>query len=82
MQAFIEYIVKSIVKHPEAVSITEAGRGDQISYELRVHPEDVGTVVGRDGGTINAIRELLKAAGGKKGVRYSLKLIEDQQQLQ
>ncbi len=76
MVEFVEYVVKHIVRNPDAVQIRKVDRRGEVLLELRVHPEDVGTVVGKDGGTINALRTLLMAAGGKKGVKYSLKLLE------
>ena len=46
-------------------------------YELRLHPEDVGKIIGRHGVTINAIRSLLLAGSAKKGVRCSVEIVED-----
>ena len=46
-------------------------------YELRLHPEDVGKVIGRQGMTINALRSLLLAGSAKQGLRCSLEIVED-----
>jgi len=77
MQAFLEYVVKGLVQHPEAVTVTPMERGGLTIYELRLHPEDVGKVIGRQGMTINAIRSLLQAGSAKKGLRCSLEIVED-----
>jgi predicted RNA-binding protein YlqC (UPF0109 family) len=78
MQAFLEYVVKGLVDHPEAVTVTPVERGDRNTiYELRLDPSDVGKVIGRQGMTINAIRSLLLAGSAKKGLRCSLEIIED-----
>jgi hypothetical protein len=77
MQAFLEHVVKGLVSHPEAVVITPLEREGTTVYELRLHTEDVGKVIGRQGMTINAIRSLLLAGSAKKGVRCSLEIIED-----
>jgi predicted RNA-binding protein YlqC (UPF0109 family) len=77
MQAFLEYVVKGLVHHPEAVTITPVEREGTTIYELRLHPEDVGKVIGRQGMTINAIRSLLVAGSAKKGLRCSLEIVED-----
>jgi predicted RNA-binding protein YlqC (UPF0109 family) len=47
-------------------------------YELRLDPQDVGKVIGRQGQTINAIRSLLTAGSAKKGIRCSVEIVEDQ----
>lgn len=77
MQAFLEYVVKGLVQKPEAVTVTPMERGGQTIYELRLDPQDVGKVIGRQGQTINAIRSLLTAGSAKKGIRCSLEIVED-----
>ena len=77
MQAFLEYVVKGLVQHPEAVTITPVEREATTVYELRVHEQDVGKVIGRQGMTINAIRSLLLAGSARKGLRCALELVED-----
>lgn len=77
MQAFLEYVVKGLVQKPEAVTVTPADRGGMTVYELRLDPQDVGKVIGRQGQTINAIRSLLTAGGAKKGIRCSMEIVED-----
>lgn len=78
MQGFVEYVVKGLVHHPEDVKVTPVEREGTTIYELRLNPEDVGKVIGRQGMTINAIRSLLLAGSAKQGVRCSLEIIEDQ----
>ena len=78
MQAFLEYVVKGLVQHPDEVSITPVEREGTTIYELRLHPEDVGKVIGRQGMTINAIRSLLLAGSARKGLRCTLEIVEDQ----
>lgn len=79
MQAFLEYVVKGLVQHPEAVTVTPVQREAMTVYELRLHPQDVGKVIGRQGMTINAIRSLLLAGSAKKGMRCTLEIIEEKQ---
>jgi len=78
MQAFLEYVVKGLVQHPEAVTITPAEREGTTIYELRLDPQDVGKIIGRQGMTINAIRSLLLAGSARKGLRCTLEIVEDQ----
>ena len=77
MQAFLEYVVKGLVQHPEVVTITPVEREGTTIFEMRLHPTDVGKVIGRQGMTINAIRSLLLAGSAKKGVRCTVEIIED-----
>jgi len=79
MQAFLEYVVKGLVSHPEAVTVTPVVKDALTIYELRMHADDVGKVIGRQGMTINAIRSLLLAGSAKKGLRCTMEIIEDKQ---
>ena len=78
MQAFLEYVVKGLVAHPNAVTVTPVERQGTTVYELRLDPQDVGKIIGRQGMTINAIRSLLLAGSARKGLRCSLEIVEDQ----
>jgi uncharacterized protein len=77
MQEFLEYVVKGLVQKPEAVSVTPVERAGMTVYELRLDPDDVGKIIGRQGITINAIRSLLLAGSAKKGQRCSVEIVED-----
>lgn len=77
MQAFLEYVVKGLVSHPDEVTVTPVEREGTTIYELRMHAEDVGKVIGRQGMTINAIRSLLLAGSAKQGLRCGLEIVED-----
>ena len=77
MQSFLEYVVKGLVQHPDDVNITPGEREGTTVYELRLHPQDVGKVIGRQGMTINAIRSLLLAGSAKKGLRCTLEIVEE-----
>ena len=78
MQAFLEYMVKGLVQKPEAVTITPVEREGTTVYEVRLDPQDVGRIIGRQGMTINAIRSLLLAGSARKGLRCTLEIVEDQ----
>jgi len=77
MQAFLEFVVRGLVDHPDAVTVTPVVKDTLTIYELRLHPDDVGKVIGRQGITINAIRSLLLAGSAKKGLRCALEIVED-----
>jgi predicted RNA-binding protein YlqC (UPF0109 family) len=79
MQAFLEYVVKGLVQHPEEVTITPVQRNGMTIYELRLNESDVGRIIGRQGMTINAIRTLLLAGSAKQGLRCAVEIVEDKQ---
>jgi predicted RNA-binding protein YlqC (UPF0109 family) len=80
MEAFLEYVVKGLVQHPEDVIIKPVQRNGMTIYELRLNEKDVGRIIGRQGMTINAIRTLLLAGSAKQGLRCALEIVEDKQQ--
>jgi uncharacterized protein len=76
MQAFLEYVVKGLVAHPDDVTITPVERNGMTIYEVRVNPEDMGRIIGKQGVTINAIRSLLQAGSSRQGTRCMLEVVE------
>lgn len=77
MKDLVEEIARALVDHPEGVQV-RAVEGSQVTVlELRVHPEDLGKVIGRQGRTAKAIRTLLGAAGMKLHKRFTLEILED-----
>ena len=81
MQAFLEYVVKNLVDHPDLVSVTPVQSGSTTIYELRMDPDDVGKIIGRQGATIHALRALLLVGSAKKGERCSLEIVEEEDDL-
>ncbi len=76
MKELIEYIAKSLVESPDAVSVSEV-TGDQVTVlELKVAKEDLGKVIGKQGRTARAMRTLLNAASVKLQKRAVLEIIE------
>jgi predicted RNA-binding protein YlqC (UPF0109 family) len=66
MKPLIETIVQALVDHPEEVSVTNSEDEQSITYELSVHKEDIGKVIGKQGRTIHAIRTVVYAASAKQ----------------
>ena len=77
MQPFLDFVVKGLVDRPDAVTVTPVGREGVTLYELRVHPTDVGKIIGKQGATIQAIRALLQVAAAKRGQRCGLEIVEE-----
>jgi predicted RNA-binding protein YlqC (UPF0109 family) len=76
MKAFIEYVVKALVDHPEQVDVKEVDGERVVVFEVRLNPTDVGKVIGKSGRTITAIRTLLTSAAAKQGKRAMLEIVE------
>jgi len=76
MKQLVEAIARALVDHPDEVQV-RAVEGEQATVlELRVHPEDLGKVIGRQGRTAKAMRTLLGAAGVKLRKRFTLEILE------
>jgi hypothetical protein len=76
MKELIEAIVKALVDNPDQVQV-RAIDGEQITvFELRVHPSDLGKVIGRQGRMAKSIRWILGAAGMKSQKRITLVILE------
>ena len=76
MKELIELVARSLVDRPDEVSVSEIDEGDETFYEVRVSPDDVGKLIGRQGRTVRALRTLLGAAGMKLRRRLVLEIVE------
>lgn len=76
-QQFIEYIVKSVVGHPEDVIVERVIDEKGVLLTLTVNPEDLGRVIGKRGVTAQSLRTLLRALGTKNDARYNLKIVNN-----
>jgi predicted RNA-binding protein YlqC (UPF0109 family) len=76
MKDFIEYIVKSLVEHPDQVEVSEIPGTRTTVYELRVGQGDLGKVIGKNGQTAKSIRTILTAVSARQGKRAVLEILE------
>ncbi|MCD6282415.1 KH domain-containing protein [bacterium] len=75
MVDLVRDILKAIVDHPDAVEVKEV-EGERASIiEIKVHEEDVGKVIGREGRIINSLRQIVRAAAGKDNKRITIELL-------
>jgi uncharacterized protein len=76
MKELVEVIAKALVDNPDAVVVNTV-EGEQVTVlELKVHPTDLGKVIGRQGRTAKSIRTILGAAGMKMKKRLTLEILE------
>ena len=76
-QQFVEYIIKSLVEHPDDVVVERLIDEKGVLLTLTVNPEDLGRVIGKRGGTAQSVRTLLRALGTKNDARYNLKIVNN-----
>ena len=76
-QQFVEYIVTSLVEHPDEVVVDRIVDEKGVLLTLTVNPEDLGRVIGRRGATAQGLRTLLRALGTKNAARYNLKIVNN-----
>jgi predicted RNA-binding protein YlqC (UPF0109 family) len=75
MKELIEYMAKALVDDPSEVHVEEIEGTNATIYELRVSPEDMGRVIGKQGRVANAMRILLRAAAARQGRRVTLEIV-------
>jgi len=73
---FLEFLVKAIVDHPEDVKVERKVDEMGVLLTLKVHSEDMGQIIGREGSTARSIRTLVRIAGLKAHARVNLKIEE------
>ena len=76
MKELVELIAKSLVDNLEKVQVSQIDGEQSSIIELKVAPEDVGKVIGKQGRNVQAIRIILGAAGMKLKRRFNLEIIE------
>lgn len=80
MKDTLNYLLTAITTHPEAIEITEEAENDgRTTYVVKVHPEDMGRVIGREGRIIRAIRDLVKLIATKENRFVDVELADDRE---
>jgi predicted RNA-binding protein YlqC (UPF0109 family) len=77
VEGLILHVVRGLVDAPDRVEVKASDAEGARLFELKVAPEDVGKVIGRDGRTVNALRTLLSVAAQRQGVKARLELLDD-----
>ena len=76
MKELLLYIARSLVDHPEQVTVTETGEADDLTLELRVAPEDMGKVIGRQGRIAKEIRTVIRSYAQRTGEKVSVDIVD------
>jgi predicted RNA-binding protein YlqC (UPF0109 family) len=76
MDELLEFLAKSLVDDPDAVSVDTTNEQDALVLELRVAEDDTGQVIGRRGRTISALRTVMRAVGASQDQRVLVDLVD------
>jgi predicted RNA-binding protein YlqC (UPF0109 family) len=76
MDELLEFLAKTLVDHPEAVSVTKTNEDDALVLELSIAEDDAGQVIGRRGRTITALRTVMRAVGASQDQRVLVDLVD------
>jgi len=75
MKELVEVIAKALVEKPEQVSVSETVDNSNIVCELRVAPEDMGKIIGKQGRIAKALRTVVKAAAVRENKRITIEIL-------
>ncbi len=73
----VSYLTVNLVDHPEAVRIDLVAEDDREVFRVRLHPDDHGVFIGKNGQTVRAVRGLLAAVNARHDQRFALEIVED-----
>jgi uncharacterized protein len=76
MNELLEFLARSLVDEPDAVSVTTAQEEEALVLELRVAADDAGQIIGRRGRTIGALRTVMRAVGASQDQRVLVDLVD------
>jgi hypothetical protein len=76
MKDLLLYIARSLVDHPDDVTVTEVDGSDELTLELRVAPDDMGKVIGRQGRIAKEIRTVMRSYAQRTGVKVSVDIVD------
>jgi len=73
----VDFLARNLVLHPEAVEVKQNTTEQATSFELRVHKDDLGRVIGKQGRTAKSLRTILNAAASRVQQKAFLEIIEE-----
>ena len=76
MKELLTYIAQNLVEHPDSVAVTEIDGAGETILELRVHPDDMGKVIGRQGRIAKEIRALMRSVAQRQGKRINVEIMD------
>jgi predicted RNA-binding protein YlqC (UPF0109 family) len=74
--AVTEYVTRNLADDPDAIEVDVEARGDEVALMVRANPSDMGRLIGKRGRVIQALRQLVRAAGTADGVKANVDIVE------
>lgn len=75
MELLVRTLVQGLVDHPDEVRVDVSEDEQSVLYELYVHPEDIGKVIGKGGRIIKAVRTVVTSASARSGKRIAVEIV-------
>ena len=76
MKDLLLYIARNLVDNPDAVTVTESPGSQELTLELRVAPDDMGKVIGRQGRIAKEIRTVVRSRAQREGIKVSVDIVD------
>lgn len=77
MEEFLRYLIVNLVGPTEGMELTQSHARDKVLFRLKLPPAELGRIIGKQGRTVQAIRNLLSAAGERQGQKVLLQIVEE-----
>ena len=74
--AVTEYVTRNLADDPDAIEVDVEERGGEVALMVRANPSDMGRLIGKRGRVIQALRQLVRAAGTADGVKANVDIVE------
>jgi hypothetical protein len=74
--AVTEYVTRNLADDPDAIEVDVEEHGDEVALMVRANPSDMGRLIGKRGRVIQALRQLVRAAGTADGVKANVDIVE------
>jgi hypothetical protein len=76
VESFLEFVIRQLVDAPDEVIVSKLEQGRRVIFKVEMRKTDIGKVIGRNGHTITAMRNLLSAAASRSGQSVVLQIVE------
>jgi predicted RNA-binding protein YlqC (UPF0109 family) len=78
VEEFVEFVIRRLIEFPDEMIITKHETPRKVVFQIQLRQSDIGFVIGRQGHTIEAIRNLLNAAGSRHGQKVVLQILDEE----
>lgn len=76
MKEILEIILKNLVENVNAISVNQSEKDRQTIFEVKVAPEDMGKIIGKEGKNAKAIRNIIRAIGARENKKVTIEFLD------